>query len=268
MEFNLPVLFLMLLVGIVLGMVGGGGGTLLMPIFVYWMGINVVTATSYSLFIIGVTSTVGAINFAQKKLVNFRTAFIFAVPSLITVYLVRRFLLPSMPDSVLFFGSAFITKHLFIMMLFAFVLILSSYNMISGRNYDIGRDEGDKTGVNYPMVFISGIIVGLLSGLVGAGGGFLILPTLLMFTKLPIRLTIGTSITIIAVNSCFGFLTDLIHSNLLEWEFLMYCSVVAIIGMFVGSYTGNFISGVKLKKIFGYVTLIVGIVIIVKEILV
>ena len=251
------IVILMLVVGLVLGLVGGGGAVLLVPILVYVVGKDVVSATACALFIVGITSLIGSINLGIKKLVDYKIVLLFVLPSMATIYLVRRFLIPAIPDLILEVGTWQLTKHLFIMLLLAVVLIASSYNMIWGNVQSTSKEEKQK--INYLLIVAVGILVGIMAGIVGSGGGFMIIPALVMFAGVPMRLAIGTSLSIIAINSLFGFATDVIHAPYLEWNFLLYCSSFTVLGMLAGIYLSNFISSIKLKKTFGFIALATGI---------
>jgi uncharacterized membrane protein YfcA len=252
-----------LIVGLVLGLIGGGGSILTVPILVYLIGFNPIIATAYSLFVVGVTSTIGAFQNFKKGLVDLKTAFIFAVPAFIAVYLTRRSLVPRIPDVVFTINEFQVTNNIFIMMLFAIVMLLASFSMIRNRKTKVVNEE-EKIQYNYPLIAIEGVVVGLLTGLVGAGGGFLIIPALVLLAKLPMKKAVGTSLLIIAVKSLIGFLGDIPNIEI-DWKFLLSFTLISIIGIIIGVYASKFISGKKLKKGFGYFTLIMAIYIIYKE---
>ena len=191
-----------LLIGIVLGLIGGGGSILTVPILVYLLQINPVTATAYSLFVVGSSALVGTLRNIPKKTVDFRTAFVFALPAFISVYLTRRFLVPAIPEEIFNIGNFTLTKNLGIMVFFALIMLFASFSMI--RNKKEGNDASEKVSYNYPLIIIEGIVVGTLTGIVGAGGGFLIIPALVLFAKLPMKKAVATSLLIIAIKYCGG----------------------------------------------------------------
>jgi uncharacterized membrane protein YfcA len=253
-----------LIVGLVLGLIGGGGSILTVPILVYLIGLNPIIATAYSLFVVGVTSVIGAIKNFQKGLVDLKTSVVFAIPALITVYLTRRFLVSLIPDVVFTVGDFEVTNAVFIMVFFAIVMLLASLSMIRTPKNNSNDDETSDIIYNYPLIGLEGIVVGVLTGIVGAGGGFLIIPALVVLAKLPMKKAVGTSLLIIAVKSLIGFLGDL--SNLsIDWSFLLIFTALSIVGIIIGVYISKFISGTKLKKGFGYFTLIMAFYIIYKE---
>ncbi len=252
-----------LLVGLVLGLIGGGGSILTVPILVYLLHINPVTATAYSLFVVGISALVGAIKNIQKGLVDFRTAIVFAIPAFIAVYVTRKYLVPAIPDVLFSIHNFEVTKNIAIMLLFAILMLLASVSMIRERK-DTNADS--IVSYNYPLILVEGFVVGVLTGIVGAGGGFLIIPALVLFAKLPMKKAIATSLLIIAVKSLIGFIGD-VENLEIDWQFLLIFSVLSIVGIFIGVWLNNFIDGKKLKKGFGYFVLIMAIYILLKELL-
>ncbi|MEN8885277.1 MAG: sulfite exporter TauE/SafE family protein [Winogradskyella sp.] len=253
-----------LIVGLVLGLIGGGGSILTVPILVYLIGLNPVVATAYSLFVVGVTSVIGAYKNFKKGLVDVKTAIIFAIPAFIAVYITRRFLVPIIPDSVFTLAGFEVTKNIFIMLFFAIIMLLASFSMIKAKKNTQIDNTSTKIKYNYPLIAIEGILVGALTGLVGAGGGFLIIPALVLLVKLPMKKAVGTSLLIIAAKSLIGFLGDLSNLNI-DWPFLLIFTSISIVGIIIGMSLSKFISGKKLKTGFGYFTLIMAIYIIYKE---
>ncbi|WP_375242684.1 sulfite exporter TauE/SafE family protein [Lacinutrix sp.] len=251
-----------LIIGIVLGLIGGGGSILTVPILVYLLFINPVTATAYSLFVVGVSALVGAIRNIQKGLVDFRTAIVFAIPAFIAVYATRKFLVPAIPEELFSVGSFLVTKNIAIMLFFALVMLVASISMIRSNR----KESGEETIIqyNYPLIIVEGFVVGILTGIVGAGGGFLIIPALVLLAKLPMKKAVATSLLIIAIKSLIGFIGD-VENLEIDWLFLLSFTAISVIGIFIGIYLTNFIDGKKLKKGFGWFVLIMGIYIIIKE---
>lgn len=253
------------IVGISLGLIGSGGSILTVPILVYVMGIDPVLATAYSLFIVGATSLVGGIQSAVQKKVDFKTVLIFGIPSIAAVYATRLWLVPFIPQEITSIGGIVITKSIALMLLFAVVMILASVSMIMPDKTE-SADEDSALKYNYPIILLEGLGVGMLTGLVGAGGGFLIIPALVLLAKMPMKLAVGTSLFIIAVKSLFGFVGDLQGSQLIDWKLLSGFTALAIAGIFAGILLSKKISGNKLKTSFGWFVLVMGIYIIIKEI--
>jgi hypothetical protein len=250
-------------VGLVLGLIGGGGSILTVPILVYLIGLNPVIATAYSLFVVGITSVIGAFQNFKKGLVDIKTSVIFSIPALIAVYLTRRFLVPMIPEVVFSVGNYDVTKEVFIMVFFAIIMLLASISMIRTKK-DTSTETTTQPEYNYPMIALEGTVVGVLTGIVGAGGGFLIIPALVLLAKLPMKKAVGTSLLIIAVKSLIGFLGDLSNMSI-DWPFLLTFTLLSIIGIVMGVWASKFISGKKLKKGFGYFTLIMAVYIVYKE---
>ncbi|HMU08786.1 MAG TPA: sulfite exporter TauE/SafE family protein [Ferruginibacter sp.] len=255
---------LAIIVGISLGLIGSGGSILTVPILVYVMGVNPVLATAYSLFIVGSTALVGGVQSAMQKRVDFKTVLIFGIPSIAAVYATRMWLVPFIPKELFSIGSLVITKSIALMLLFAVVMILASVSMIRpGKHKDL--DENAPRVYNYPMILLEGTVVGLLTGLVGAGGGFLIIPALVLLARMPMKLAVGTSLFIIAAKSLIGFIGDLQGSEIIDWKLLGIFTAFSITGIFIGILLSKKIPGQKLKKGFGWFVLVMGIYIIVKE---
>ncbi len=253
--------FLALFIGVSLGLTGGGGSILTVPVLVYIAKIEPLIATAYSLFIVGSSSLVGAGNYFKKGLVNVKMAFIFAIPAFITVWLMRKFVVHAIPTQMLQIGDFMLTKDLFLMLFFALIMLFSGIKMV----FDINKEVVIQAKVNTTLVIFSGLLVGVLSGLVGAGGGFLIVPALVFLMNLPMNKAIGTSLLIIAINSLIGFTGDVINLEIINWEFLIIFSVIASFGVFIGIYLNKFLDAKKLKKVFGYFVLIMAVVIVIKE---
>ncbi|MEH6679231.1 MAG: sulfite exporter TauE/SafE family protein [Sediminicola sp.] len=254
-------------IGIVLGLIGGGGSILTVPVLVYILAINPVVATAYSLFIVGATSLVGAFKNIQKKLVDFKTATVFSVPAFVSVYLTRKYLVPFIPDHIFSFFGLEVTKNIGIMLFFAIVMVAASVSMIRERKGKKERTMGHmEPHFNYPLIVIEGLVVGALTGIVGAGGGFLIIPALVLLGKLPMKKAVATSLLIIAVKSLIGFMGD-VQNLEIDWPFLLIFTCISVIGIFLGIYLNRFINGEKLKRAFGWFVLVMGLYILGKEIL-
>lgn len=252
------------IVGLVLGLIGGGGSILTVPILVYLIGLNPIVATAYSLFVVGVTSCIGTFQNIKKGRVDFKTAIIFSIPAFIAVFLTRRFLVPMIPTEVFSVGEFTVTNNIFIMVFFAIIMLLASISMIRNRKDKVEESSHQNIQFNYPLIALEGIGVGILTGIVGAGGGFLIIPALVILAKLPMKTAVGTSLLIIAIKSLIGFLGDIANLEI-DWNFLLIFTFLSIVGIIIGVWLSKFISGKKLKRGFGYFTLFMAIYIIYKE---
>ncbi|WP_092895328.1 sulfite exporter TauE/SafE family protein [Algoriphagus aquimarinus] len=254
-----------IIIGVSLGLIGGGGSILTVPVLVYILGIDPVLATAYSLFVVGSTSLVGSFTYMRKQLVDYKTALVFAVPSFIAVFLTRKFVVPSLPDPLFAMGEMQVTKSIGIMVFFAVIMLAASYSMIRGNGKKDSEEENEVK-FNIPLIAVEGIIVGLITGLVGAGGGFLIIPALVLLAKLPMKMAVGTSLLIIAAKSLIGFLGD-VSNQAIDWHMLLIFTGLSIVGIFIGSSLSKKINEKALKKGFGWFVLVMGIYIIFKELI-
>ena len=252
-----------LLIGVSLGLIGGGGSILTVPVLVYLLGIDPVLATAYSLFIVGATSLAGVFPKYKLGLVNLKTAVIFGIPSILAVFLTRKFLIPWIPDQVFDIAGFAVTKSILMMLLFAVLMLAASVSMIRDKKQPL--QDAAQQQFNYTFIMIEGAVVGLLTGMVGAGGGFLIIPALVFFSKLPMKQAVGTSLLIIAAKSLIGFTGDLSNLNI-DWLLLLSVTAIAVAGIFIGNLISNKTDGEKLKKGFGWLVLVMGVFVIVKEI--
>jgi uncharacterized membrane protein YfcA len=262
--------------GLSLGLIGGGGSILTVPILVYLFQVDAVLATAYSLFIVGLTSLVGSFSHIKLGNVHWRTAIVFGIPSIISVFLTRSYLVPRIPDPIMTFGqdpsggaTLVITKSVGLLLLFAVIMVMAAYSMIkpskkSGTD-TLSNTEDVQPQFNYPLILAEGAIVGLVTGLVGAGGGFLIIPALVLLAKLPMKQAVGTSLMIIAAKSLIGFVGDMRGNEVIDWSFLGVFSSIAVVGILFGSWLSKRIPGEKLKPTFGWFVLVMGTYIIIKE---
>ncbi len=249
--------------GLSLGLIGGGGSILTVPILVYLFSVDAVLATAYSLFVVGLTSLIGSFSHMRLGNIHWRTAIVFGIPSIISVYLTRAYVVPAIRDPVFHLGNAAVSKAHAILLLFAVIMLLASYSMI--RKRVVMENEEAEPRYNYPLILLEGIVVGAVTGLVGAGGGFLIIPALVLLAKLPMKQAVGTSLIIIAAKSLIGFTGDLKGNQVIDWRFLLIFSLIAMVGIIAGSMLSRNISNEKLKPAFGWFVLVMGVYIIAKE---
>lgn len=253
-----------LLVGITLGLLGAGGSILTVPVLYYLFDVDAELSTAYSLFIVGLTALTGAIPNMRKGLVSYKTAIVFSIPSMLAVYITRAYILPNIPEEVFTINQTVVTKDIAIVVFFAIIMIAAALSMIIHGKRNPDTVEG-RLRFNFPVIIIEGIVVGVLTGFVGAGGGFLIIPALVLFARLPMKTAIGTSLLIIAIKSLFGFLGDIQSGQPIDWLFMMIFSAITIAGILIGSYLTNYIDGRNLKGAFGYFVLLMGVYIIIRE---
>lgn len=249
-----------LVVGLVLGLIGGGGSILTVPLLVYLLGYNPIVATAYSLFVVGTTSFVGTFQKYREGLVDINTGLAFSFPSFVAVYLSRRYLVPSIPNNLLSISGFTLTKEMGIMVFFSIIMLLAAVSMIKNKN-----DNSVPTSKQaYYKTFIQGLIIGTITGIIGAGGGFLYVPALVLWADIPMKKAVGTSLIIVTINSLIGFTGD-VQTLDIEWTFLILFSLISVLGILIGVYLSKFISGEKLKKSFGVFTLIMAIYIVYRE---
>jgi uncharacterized membrane protein YfcA len=252
-----------LIIGVVLGLIGGGGSILTVPVFVYLLGIEPMLATAYSLFVVGSTALVGAVRNSTKGLIDYKVAVLFSIPAFIAVYVARKFIMPALPETLFTIAEFEVSKSFGIMVFFAIIMLLAAVSMIKNKKEELEKPKEIKGKALW--VILEGAGVGLLTGIVGAGGGFLIIPALVLLAGLPMKKAVATSLLIIAVKSLIGFIGD-VENLEIEWMFLLKFSAFSIIGIFLGIYLNKWIEGKKLKKAFGYFVLAMAIFIIYKEI--
>jgi uncharacterized membrane protein YfcA len=172
--------------------------------------------------------------------------------------------MPVIPEKILSISGFSLTKDIAIMVFFALIMLATAISMI--RSKPVIRHSGEPVDYNYPMILLEGLIVGVLTGIVGAGGGFLIIPALVLFAKIPMKMAVGTSLLIIAAKSLIGFLGDMGSDQSIDFRFMLVVSAIAVAGIFLGGYLSRFIQGHKLKTAFGWFVLGMGIYILLKEI--
>ena len=280
---------LAVVVGTIMGLAGAGGSILTVPILVYVVGVDAVTATAYSLFVVGVTSVVGAASYWRNDLVNVRAAVAFSIPSLLVVYCTRRWLVPAIPQQLGTVAGIEVSKEMFILVLFAVIMGLSALSMIVRPRYAVavigapaaiaGSDSATREAprprtapadspqvkVSIPLIALEGAVIGVLTGVVGAGGGFAIVPALAVFARLPMRVAVGTSLTIIAAKSLFGFLGDLAVESNFDWGLLLAFTALAVVGILLGSRLGRLVPGTRLRPAFGWFVLLAAAGILLRE---
>jgi uncharacterized membrane protein YfcA len=256
---------LAILIGVSLGLIGAGGSILTVPVLVYVASVDPVLATAYSLFVVGSTALVGGIQNAFKKRVDFKTALIFGIPSILAVYATRAWLMPAIPEQINLFNSFQIEKGLGLLIFFAGLMVVTSFSML--RKKEEPEIDNLAKSYNYGLILLEGIGVGILTGLVGAGGGFLIIPALVLFAGLEMKMAVGTSLFIIAAKSLIGFTGDIQAGSEIEWSFLLAFTACSIFGIFIGIGLSKYVDGKKLKKGFGWFVLLMGIYMLIKEIL-
>lgn len=246
-----------LIIGISLGLIGGGGSILAVPVLAYLFSVNEKVATAYSLFIVGFSALVGGLKQHFKGYVDWRTAVVFGIPAIIGVTLIRYYVVPALPD-ILFTVNGFeFTRRMGMFGLFAALMIPAAFSMLKEKKEKVNISK--KVKYNYSLILVEGLIVGAITGLIGAGGGFLIIPALVILANVKMKVAVGTSLIIIAFKSLIGFFLGDALTMQIDWQFLAIFTSLSLVGIFIGSYLSNFIDGKKLKKGFGYFIFVMAI---------
>jgi len=264
-----------IIIGISLGLIGGGGSILTIPVLVYLFKIEPTTATAYSLFIVGFSSIVAVIPKYRHGLVHLKTAIIFGAPAIVTVFLTRKYIIPAIPTEIFTIYEYTVSKSMLTMLVFSALMISASISLIKNNVKEAIAKKNASKEMNYPLMIVEGALIGALTSFVGAGGGFLIIPSLVFLAKLPMKMAIGTSLLIVAVNSSVGFLGDLTlylnnhpdYSSEINWNLLIIFTSLSITGTFLGDFLSSKIDGNKLKKGLGWSVLIMGVYIMMNELL-
>lgn len=256
------------LIGVILGLIGAGGSILAVPVLIYLFNIPVHTATVYSLFIVGVSSLFGTVGYIRNNIYSLKTIIFFGVPSILSIYLTRSYIIHRLPETLFSIKDYTVTKDIGIMILFAALMILASYSMIR-KSKVIQHDNYTETKkFRYLFILILGLGIGFIAGLLGAGGGFMMIPALVILADLPMKKAIGTSLTIVSINSIIGFMGDLAHCDFpIDWVFLIIFTCISIAGILTGTKLSEYVSGQKLKPAFGWLILIMGIFILTENFL-
>jgi len=256
-----------IVVGVLVALVGAGGSILTVPILVYLLHVTPVAATGYSLLIIGITSLISTFGYMYRKMINYRIVVLFGIPSVIAVYLTRRFLVPMIPNEIYEQGNLLITKDSFLMLLLGVLIMLSAFSMISvKKNYQPNISPQKVSSFQYSrMILIEGVIIGTLTGFVGTGGGFMIIPALVILCQVPIKTAVGSALLIAAFKSGIGFLGEIGNNPSIDYELIGVFTGLALIGIAIGSFLSQKVSGYRLRNAFGYFILVIAILILVRE---
>ena len=255
-----------LIIGVSLGLIGGGGSILAVPVLAYLFAFDERIATSYSLFIVGMSALIGGLKQHFKGYVDWKTSIVFGLPAIIGVSLVRHFLVPVLPDELFHIDAFIFTRRMGMFGLFALLMIPAAFSMLKQQKIPTLKEK-KTVSYNYPLILLEGLLVGGVTGLIGAGGGFLIIPALVILANVEMKIAIGTSLVIIAFKSLLGFFIGDATKMKIDWEFLFTFTGIAIVGIYIGSYLSNFIDGGKLKKAFGYFIFIMALFIFYMEFL-
>ena len=252
------------IIGVSLGLIGGGGSILAVPALAYLFSIDEKTATAYSLFIVGFSALIGGVKQHIKGFVDWRTVFVFGIPAIIGVTIVRSYIVPALPDILFTINEFDFTRRMGMFGLFALLMFPAGISMFRSKKYKTKKDE---VSYNYPLIILEGIIIGAVTGFIGAGGGFLIIPALVILANVEIKRAIGTSLIIIAIKSLLGFFLGDAITLSVDWNFVLIFTSLSLLGIFIGSFLANFINGQRLKKGFAVFIFIMAVFIFYMEFL-
>ncbi len=255
--------FAAVLMGVSLGLIGGGGSILTVPILVYLFSQDPLVATTGSLFVVGSTALVGALVSARRKLIDFKTGILFSIPSFAGVFVARHLILPNLPEVIYAQHGLSVSKAGLVLGSFAILMVLASRVMIRSSGAPVLVIEKKSSLLSLGL---NGFLVGVTTGFVGAGGGFLIIPALVILLKLPMKMAVGTSLAIIAANSFFGF-TISMGEHHLDWPVLLTVAAIGALGILIGQKFSSKINEKSLKKGFGYFVLIIGSFVLIDQLL-
>ena len=258
MTIHLAGYCLCIFIGFSLGLIGGGGSILTIPMLVFFFGIDPVVATTYSLFIVGLSAISGSIDHYRRHNIDYKTVLLFGIPSVIVLFIMRRWLLGLIPSTIFHSGTWAISKSLFTMIVFSITMLVAGWSMVNKRVYA----HSEK--IRYPRLMAQGCITGAITGFIGIGGGFIIVPSLVLFAGLPMKRAIGTSLVIITINCVVGILGNIEVVESLNFVFLSILATLAIIGILIGTWSLRFIPDKQLKPVFGWIILVLSAVIFVR----
>ncbi|MET3731044.1 sulfite exporter TauE/SafE family protein [Moheibacter stercoris] len=255
-----------LFIGLVMGLTGSGGSILSIPILAYLFHLDEKTATAYSLFIVGFTALFGGIRGVYEKLVSAKAVVFLGIPAVLGVLLVRRVLVPVLPDVLFHIGSFDFTRRMLMFGLFSILMFIAAYTMLNKSKVNLANRTNQEF-VFHPLIVTEGFFLGIFMGLIGAGGGFLIVPALMLIAKLPIKKAMATSLLIVSLNSLIGFFLGDMSRNLIEinWDFLIIFTAISFIGILIGGFLSKFINSAKLKQGFAYFIVVMAIFMFIME---
>ncbi len=255
-----------IIMGVLLGLLGGGGSVLTFPILVYLVGMSSVEATTYSLFIVGFAALSGSFSYIRKGLVHWRSVMLFGIPSIVSIYFSRKIIFPALPVNIPIFGYP-VHKDTLVLIVFAIFMLLAAWSMIRRpKNADVSDAEKNANAEQkYLLLIIEGFAIGMIVGMIGAGGGFLIIPALVILAGLPMKMAVGTSLMLIFINSTIGFLGDMQNHIQIDWKFMLIFTAFAFAGIIIGTLFSKKITGEQLRPFFGWFILVMGLFIIIEE---
>lgn len=249
-------------IGLCLGLIGAGGSILTIPVFVYILKTDPVASTIYSMFIVGTCSLVGSILSFLKKLVDLKAAILFGIPSVAGVFIARKLIFPALPEKLFLIGSFAVSKDVCIMICLAAIMFFVSLKMLKKKSSTLTMNNDIQT--KRIFFLLQGMVTGIVTGMLGIGGGFLIVPALLLWVHLPVRTAIGTTLFIITINSAAGFVSSY-TSIVIEWPLLLKFAVGAIAGILAGTKLSEKIQADNLKKLLAWFIIVTSVYVLYRQ---
>lgn len=247
-------LSLAVLVGLALGLLGGGGSILTLPILQYVVGLEAHEAIAASLFVVGMTSLAAIIPHARAGRVHVKVGLIFGAASMVGAYSAGRFA-KLIPPGIL-------------LVLFAVMMVITAVMMLRPKRADAVLESVG--GIRFTprqltKIALEGLVVGAITGLVGAGGGFLVVPALVILGGLPMRIAVGTSLMVIAMKSFAGFAG---HASAvtLDWPLMLGITAAALVGSVFGAKLAGLVDPTKLRRGFGWFVVVMGAFMLTQEV--
>ena len=256
-----------LFIGLVMGLTGSGGSILSIPILAYLYHFDEKTATAYSLFIVGVTALSGSVRGMLEKMVSYKAVLFLGIPAIIGVLTMRRLVVPVLPDVLFHIGNFDFTRRMLMFGLFSILLFIAAYSMLNKSRVTLSN-RTNQDFVFHPLIVTEGLFLGFFMGLIGAGGGFLIVPALMLISKLHIKKAMATSLVIVSLNSLIGFFFGDFRNMEINWEFLIGFSIVSFLGILLGGFLAKRTNSVKLKEYFAYFIIAMGVFMFIMEFMV
>ena len=235
-------------IGFCLGLIGGGGSILVIPVLVIFFGIDPVPATTYSLCIVGLTALAGAVGQVRNSNVDYSKLLQFGITSVLSLFIVRRWIMPLIPETIFRSDSFLLSRAVLVMVCFSLLMLIAGIKMIKPGKLP------QAAGQNNPVrLALQGIITGAITGFIGIGGGFIIVPSLVLFAGLSMKKAIGTSLFIITVNCLVGLLTNISEVGNMDYNFLTLFCALTITGIIFGTWLTKYIPDKNLKPAFGWI---------------
>ena len=255
-------LFASSIIGIAIGLLGAGGSILVMPVLVYILGLPPMIATTYSLGIVGISSVIAAMRTSREQKVNTKVILTFAFPAMFSIMIMRAFIMPALPK-VLEIGTLLISIDSFSMIILSILMLISAQRMISQKK--LQSDESHD--ISLSLLLLTGLCIGVLTGFTGIGGGFLIVPAMILIGRMNVKEAAFTSMILIAMNALPGFFVDILNGKNLEWGLFTLLTIASVFGGYAGIMLSKRIRQDILRISFGIIIALLALFILFKELI-